>query len=140
MTGPIPRKEDMDMKYVPENWDDMVAKYHERDNESKSRAWEKRNVKSEEEHEKVSAQSIKLRGSRGASEHKDLKDKEKTVKKEPENEQTLATKQKVKEESNAVFQRVWAELSAENKASLENKVIGVKELKGRVTQTHRSIG
>jgi hypothetical protein len=132
MDGEVRRRENTEIIEFPENYEEMVKKLHERDEENLKRVLEKRKAETEKDLEDIASKAIVTRALRAASEHKPLKDR--TVLREAKSEDIHELKKKLNEEINAIGQRILKELPKDIVPSLEEKVIGLKELKGRVTQ------
>jgi hypothetical protein len=91
----------------PENYEDMVKKLQEREDEQVKRLIEKRNVGSIEELESVSKRSIQTRSLRVAREHETLRDH--TIQHEPKSQEIKSLRQQlaaeVSEYASAVFKQ-----------------------------------
>ena len=109
----------------------MKKKFLEREEENLKRALERRKAETEQELEDIANKAITTRAHRAASEHKPLKDR--TILREAKSEDIQELKKKLSEEINAIGLRILKELPQEV-PSLEEKVIGLKQLKGRVSQ------
>lgn len=122
-----------DVIEYPENYEEMKKKYLEREEEKLKTVLARRKAESETELEGIATKAISTRASRAASEHKPLKDR--TILREAKSEDIQDLKKKLNEEINAIGQRILKELPKEEIASLEGKVLGLKQLRGRVSQT-----
>ncbi len=85
-----------DILEFPENWDDIVKKYQEREDEQLKRALEKRNVANVEELKEVSKRAIASRAMRVGREHEALKSHKILV--EPKSPEIQSLRQKLNEE------------------------------------------
>ena len=83
----------------PENWDDMVKKHEEREEEQLKRVMEKRKAESKEELKDIAAKAITTRQQRIGGQ-KPLKDR--TVLRDPSSPEVKAARKKVEEETAAV--------------------------------------
>lgn len=115
-----PQKEDI-LEY-PENWDDMVKKYQEREEELLKRVLEKRNVGTLDELREVSRKAISSRATRVSRDHEPLKSHKILV--EPKSQEILSLRQKLNEEIKSFAKQFFQQA-----AQLEIKP---EALKGRI--------
>lgn len=115
----------------PENYEQIRKKFLEREEEKLQAVLERRKAESELELQEHSQKSIEKRANRGSSEHKPIKNK--TILTEAKSEEIQALRDKLNEEINAIGKRILKELPQEV-ASLEGKILGLAQLKGRISQ------
>jgi len=132
MEGEVHRQQNIEVLEFPENYEEMKKKYLEREEENLKRALERRDAETQHELADLAARAIETRAHRASPEHKPLKDR--TILREAKSEDILDLKNKLNEEINAIGQRILKELPSEV-PSLEEKIIGLKQLKGRISQT-----
>jgi hypothetical protein len=118
----------------PENWEEMKKKYHEREEEKLKAVLERRKAESKEDLEKISSKAIVKRALRAAADHKPLKDR--TILREAKSEEIHDLREKLNEEINSIGMRILKELPKEV-PTLEEKVIGLRQLKGRISAVHK---
>ncbi|NGX60874.1 MAG: hypothetical protein K940chlam9_00348 [Chlamydiae bacterium] len=109
----------------PENWDDMVKKHKEREEEAIQRMMHKRKVEDPMELLKIASEAIATRQGRTAREHRPLKDW--TIKIDAESEQVNQLKMKLDKETTELAQKILSELPQQQYPELRNK------LKGRIS-------
>ncbi|HEY4832873.1 MAG TPA: hypothetical protein VIH61_09980 [Waddliaceae bacterium] len=131
MEGDVHRNESDIIEY-PENYEEMKKKYLEREEEKFIQVLARRKAESEHDLEDIASKAIASRALRAASEHKPLKDR--TILREAKSEDIQDLKKKLNEEIQAIGQRILQELPKEV-PSLEKKIIGLSQLKGRISQT-----
>ena len=83
----------------PENWDDMVKKHEEREEEQLKKVLEKRKAETKDELKAIAAKAIVMRQQRIGGQ-KPLKDR--TVLRDPSSPEVKAARKKVEEETAAV--------------------------------------
>lgn len=130
MNEPV-REQGAQVIEYPENYEDMKKKYLEREEEKLKLVLAKRNAENQDQLKEFASKSIEARALKGVTEHKPLKDRK--ILREAKSEDIQDLKKQLNEEIRAIGQRILQELPKEA-VSLENKVIGLKQLKGRITQ------
>lgn len=116
----------------PENYDEMVKKLKEREEQQLEKVLKSRKADSQKELEGIAQQALVKRALRKPTpDYKPLKDR--TVLKDSSSEEIQALKKALDQEITAVGQRILQQLSPTEIKSLSGKVTG---LKGRVTSTN----
>lgn len=128
-TGDIHQKEGVIVN--PENYEEMKKKYLEREEEQKQKLLQRHKIQTDEELKEVVSNTLATRSLR--SEHQPLKDRKIISDAESENIKDL--KKKLNEEIKQIGQKILGTLSIEEVESLEQKVVGLKDLKGRISKT-----
>ena len=131
-----PQREEDILEY-PENWDDMVKKYQEREEQQIKRALEKRNVATVEELREVSRKAISTRTSRAQREHEPLKSHKILV--EPKSPEIQTLRQKLNEEIKAVAKSVFEQATELNipKEALKGRIrVGAPDLMEEIETKH----
>jgi len=131
MEGEVRRRE-IDIIEYPENYEEMKKKYLEREEEKLKTVLARRKAESAQDLEGIATKAITTRALRAASEHRPLKDR--TILREAKSEDIQDLKKKLNEEINTIGHRILKELPKEV-PSLEEKVIGLTQLRGRISQT-----
>jgi hypothetical protein len=114
----------------PENWEEMKKKYLEREEEKLQAVLARRKAESEKELEEFASKALVKRALRTVADHKPLKDR--TILREAKSEEIRDLREKLNEEITAIGMRILKELPKEV-PSLEEKVIGLRQLKGRIS-------
>lgn len=110
----------------PENYEDMIEKLREREDELLQRALAKRKADTAEELKKIASTTIVRRQLRSSGEHSSLKDR--TVLKEPKSEEVNKLRDQLEKETAKLAEAVLAHF-----ADLPNQLSSLKKkLKGRV--------
>lgn len=133
MASEVPRSGNTGIIRDPENWEEMKKKYLEREQEQLDKVLTRRKAESKTELEEIASKAIATRALRAGGDHKPLKDR--TVLKEAKSEDILDLKKQLNEEITQIGRRILKELPNEV-PSLEKKVVGLRELKGRISQSH----
>lgn len=120
-SGDVHRKEEI-IEY-PENYEEMVKKLQEREDEQLQRVMAKRNVKSEEELREIAGGAIAKRQIRTSKDHKPLKDRK--ILTEAKSEDVAKLRERLEKETTELAKEVLKQLPAQL-PSLRGK------LKGRV--------
>ncbi len=120
-SGDVHRKEEI-IEY-PENYEEMVKKLQEREDEQLQRVMAKRNVKSEEELREIAGGAIAKRQLRTSKDHKPLKDRK--ILTEAKSEDVAKLRERLEKETTELAKEVLKQLPAQL-PSLRGK------LKGRV--------
>ncbi len=123
------RPQNTEILEYPENYEDLKKKYLEREQE-KVKTFELKHKVDIEKGQEVSSKSIKQRELRASSEHKPLKDR--TIIREAKSEDIQDLKHQLNEEIDAIGRRIFKELPNQV-PSLEKKVLGLRQLKGRIS-------
>lgn len=123
------------IKERPENWEEIVKKYEEREKDSIDKLLEKRGVGNVADLEKIAKQQIETRSLRAASEYKALKDR--TVLVEPKSQEIESLKSTLNEEITAFAKEHFPSLKATSKE--EAPKTGDK-LKGRISSGNPKAG
>jgi hypothetical protein len=116
----------------PDDYHKIKEKYLQREEEQLKKVLAKRGAKTTDDLEKVATQALGIRATRAASEHKPLKDH--TILTEPKNPEIAELRSKIDSEINELSQRILKDLPKNLIPSLEKKVIGLTQLKGRISQ------
>ena len=132
MEGEIHRQEIAEIIEYPENYEEMKKKLLEREEEQLKKVLARRKAETGKELEDLASKAIATRSIRAASEHKPLKDR--TILREAKSEDIQDLRKKLHEEITAIGRRILKELPNQV-SSLEKKIIGLNELKGRISQT-----
>lgn len=114
----------------PENYEDIKNKYIERQDDQLKKAMQRRKVENASQLGQAGSNAIKKRKDR--TEHKALKDRE--ILREAKNPEIKTLKDQLNAEIQSVGQKILTSLSPKEVDSLEEKVVGLKELKGRIKQ------
>lgn len=121
-SGDDSRKEKEGVLAYPENWEDMVKKYQEREEEQLKKLLEKRQVETFEELQNVARKAIAQRAIRTASDHQTVKSH--TILSEEKSEEIKTLRQKLNQEITAYAREVIKQ---------HPTLKGHPALKGRVT-------
>lgn len=103
-SGDEHRREKEGVLVYPENWEDMVKKYQEREEEQLKKLLEKRQVETFEELQSVARKAIAQRAIRTASEHQTVKSH--TILREEKSEEIKTLRQKLNQEITAYAREV----------------------------------
>lgn len=133
MDGEI-RRHETEIIEFPENYEELKQKYLEREEERYQAVLAKRKAETKKELEDLAHKAIVTRALRAGGEHKPLKDR--TILREAKSEDIQDLKKKLNEEINAIGQRILKELPKEV-PSLEGKVLGLSQLRGRISPSQR---
>lgn len=106
MSGQHPKKDDIIKN--PENYDEMITKLKEREDEQIKRMLEKWDAASLEDLKAIANKAITSRALRTSTEHKPLKDR--TVLVDPKSEDVNKLKQTIEKETTELAKRVLNEL------------------------------
>lgn len=121
-SGEVHRKEEEIIEY-PENYEEMVKKLQEREDEQLQRVLAKRNAKSEEELREIAGSAIAKRQLRTSKEHKPLKDRK--ILTEAKSEDVAKLRERLEKETSELAKEVLKQLPGQL-PTLKGK------LKGRV--------
>lgn len=90
---------------TPDNWDEMVKKYQEREEEQLQKVLEKRNVSSVGELQDIAHETLSTRALRVAREHEPLKSHKILI--EPKSPEIQSLRQKLNEEIRSVAKEIF---------------------------------
>lgn len=113
-----------DVVEYPENYEEMVQKLKEREDEQLQKVLAKRKAQTREELEEIAKRSIVKRQLRQVGDHKTLKNQ--VVLKEPKSEDVLKLREKLDEETTELAKQVLTKIPLQYQPSL------TKKLKGRI--------
>jgi hypothetical protein len=133
MSGEIRRRESAAKEIIrePENYADIKKKFIEREEERRKQVRAHYNVSTDEECMHIVHETLYIHADRQKTEHKPLSDY--TIIEEPKHPEIKKLEHELSEEINAIGQRILHELSHEI-PSLEEKVIGLRQLRGRISK------
>lgn len=119
-----PTRKDEVIEY-PENYEEMITKLREREQEQMKRALQKKNAETSDELQDIAGKSITKRQLRTSSEHKSLRDS--TVIVDPKSEDVNKLREALSRETDELARHILTNIPPSQLSSLQ------KKLKGRIT-------